>query len=60
VLYRWKEDEAGFAMPVEVGDPRHWITLKPVTTEWKTMPWTGTSDGFKVAADLYYVNVVKE
>jgi aminopeptidase N len=60
VSYRWKTDEAGFAMPIEVGDPQHWTTVKPVTQESKTMPWDGTSDSFKVATDLYYVNVVKE
>jgi aminopeptidase N len=60
VSYRWKEDEAGFAMPIEVGDPQHWTTVTPVTTESRTMPWDGTAEDFKVATDLYYVNVVKE
>jgi len=60
VSYRWKGDEVGFAMPIEVGDPKHWQMVKPVTTEWKTMPWTGTKDAFQVATDLYYVNVSKE
>jgi aminopeptidase N len=60
VSYRWKADEVGFAMPVEVGDPKHWLRVKPVTTGWKTMPWTGTKDAFQVATDLYYVDVSKE
>jgi aminopeptidase N len=60
VSYRWKADEVGFAMPIEVGDPKHWQVVKPVTTEWKTMPWTGTKDAFQVATDLYYVDVSKE
>jgi aminopeptidase N len=58
--YRWKEDEAGFAMPIEVGDPQHWTKVTPVTTESRTMPWDGTAEDFKVATDLYYVTVVKE
>jgi aminopeptidase N len=60
VSYRWKADEAGFAMPIEVGDAAHWTKIEPVTTEWKTMPWAGSKDGFKVATDLYYVNVSEE
>jgi len=60
VSYRWKADEVGFAMPVEVGDPKHWQKVKPVTIGWKTMPWTGTKDAFQVATDLYYVDVSKE
>ena len=60
VGYRWKADEAGFAMPIKVGDPQHWALVRPVTNEWKTMPWTGPKDDFQVAANLYYVNVSKE
>jgi len=60
VGYRWKADEVGFAMPIKVGNPQHWALVKPVTNEWKTMPWTGSKDDFQVAADLYYVNVSKE
>ncbi len=60
VSYRWKADEAGFAMPIEVGDATHWTSIRPVTTEWKTMPWAGTKEQFKVATDLYYVNVSEE
>jgi aminopeptidase N len=60
VEYRWRADEAAFAMPIEAGDAQHWTLLKPVTTEWKSMPWAGTKESFAVASDLYYVNVVKE
>jgi aminopeptidase N len=60
VEYRWKADEPGFALPVELGDPQHWTTVVPVTTEWKSMAWDGTKDSFEVATDRYYVNVVKE
>jgi aminopeptidase N len=60
VDYRWKADEAGFAMPIKVGDAEHWTLVKPVTREWKTMPWTKSKEDFAVATDLYYVNVVKE
>jgi len=60
VGYHWKTDEGGFAMPIKVGDPQHWTLIRPVTTEWRTMPWTGTQDAFQVATDLYYVTVIKE
>ncbi len=60
VSYRWKVEEAGFAMPIEVGDPAHWTLVKPVTKDWKTMRWTGTPDSFKVATDLYYVDVERQ
>jgi len=60
VSYRWKADEVRFAMPIEVGDPKHWERVKPVTMEWKTMSWMGTKDAFQVATDLYYVDVSKE
>ncbi len=60
VEYRWKADEAGFAMPIEVGDPLHWTKVTPVTTTWKAMPWAGPLSDVKVASDFYYVNVVKE
>ena len=43
-------------MPIRVGDPAKWQTIHP-TAEWKSLPWTATSGSFKVATDLYYVNV---
>jgi aminopeptidase N len=60
VSYRWKTDEAGFAMPLLVGGPDHLTRVTPVTTEAKSMPWTGTEDDFRVLTDLYYINVMKE
>ncbi len=62
VSYRWKADEPAFAMPIKVGDPAHWTLVTPTTMEWKDMPWDGrrTLEDFKVATDLYYVNVVKQ
>ena len=60
VGYRWKADEAGFAMPVKVGDAAAWTVVTPVVGEWKTMGWGKSKDEFAVATDLYYVNVVKE
>jgi aminopeptidase N len=59
-LYRWKADEAGFAMPIRIGDAQHWTTVTPLTNEWKSMPWSGTKDSFAVATELYYVHVSKE
>ncbi|MEO6924884.1 MAG: M1 family metallopeptidase, partial [Bryocella sp.] len=60
VEYRWKADEAGFAMPIEVGDSRRWTTINPVTGEWKSMPWNGSRADFHVATDFYYVDVSEE
>lgn len=56
VWYRWRADEHNFAMPIRVGDPARWQTVHP-TSEWKSVPWPGAKDAFKVATDLYYVNV---
>ena len=56
VAYRWKADERGFAMPIKVGDPAKWQMIQPAS-DWKSMPWTAGKDAFKVATDLYYVNV---
>jgi aminopeptidase N len=55
--YRWKADEREFAMPIRVGDPAKWQTIHP-TADWQSMPWALSRDQFKVATDLYYVNVV--
>ena len=56
VWYRWRADERSFAMPIRVGDPARWQTIHP-TAEWKSLPWTASRESFKVATDLYYVNV---
>ena len=58
VSYRWKADEAKFAMPIRVGKAGAWQLIEP-TTDWKTMPTSLTKDEFEVATDLYYVNVSK-
>jgi aminopeptidase N len=57
VSYKWQADEAGFAMPIRVGDARDGTVVMPVTTEWRTMPWADSAASFAVATDLYYVNV---
>jgi aminopeptidase N len=59
VAYRWKVDEAGFAMPVRVGKADAWKVIHP-TTEWKTMESSVPKDEFEVATDLYYVDVSKQ
>jgi aminopeptidase N len=58
VLYKWQADEAGFTMPVKVGDPAHWQTIHP-TLEWQVLKTPLSADDFKVATDLFYVNVSK-
>ena len=54
--YRWKADERAFALPIKVGDPANWQMIQP-TTDWKSMGWSAGSDAFKVATELFYVNV---
>jgi aminopeptidase N len=56
VWYRWNAAERAFAMPIRVGDPAKWQTIRP-SADWKSMAWTAGKDAFKVATDLYYVNV---
>ncbi len=58
VEYKWQADDPAFAMPVKVGDPAHWLTLKP-TNEWQTLKTPLTREQFQVATDLFYVNVSK-
>jgi len=59
VSYRWKADEANFAMPVGVGKRGAWQIVHP-TAEWKTMKTEIPAAEFEVATDLYYVNVSTE
>ena len=59
VAYRWNAAERGFAMPVKVGTPGAWQTIRP-TTDWQIMPTTLARDTFEVATDLFYVNVLKQ
>ena len=58
VSYRWKVDEAGFAMPVRVGTESNWELIQP-TTEWQTMKTKLTKEEFTAAMDLYYISVSK-
>jgi aminopeptidase N len=59
VAYRWKADEAAFAMPIRAGAKESWQILQP-TTEWKTMKTSLKKDDFAVDLDHYFVNVSKE
>jgi aminopeptidase N len=56
--YRWKADEAAFAMPVRVGAKDRWQLIQP-RSEWQSMKTPLSKDQFEVATDLYYVNVEK-
>ena len=58
VAYRWKADEADFAMPIRVGKPKAWQTITP-TVQWQTLPTRLGKEGFKVATDLYFVELTK-
>ena len=57
VKYRWIAQEPGFNMPVKAGDPKAWTVLHP-TSEWQTT--AGTRNSFKVATDLFYIQVVRD
>ena len=59
VVYRWKTDVTGFAMPVKVGAAAAWQTVE-ATNEWKTMKTSLTKETFEVATDLFYITVVKQ
>ena len=56
IAYRWNAAEPGFAMPVKVGTPGHWRTVRP-TGDWQVM---ANPDGaaFTAATDLAYIDVV--
>ncbi len=58
ISYRWQADEKGFDMPVKVGTPANWQTIKP-TTEWQKMKTSLSKDDFQVATELYYIDVKK-
>ncbi|MDE1154129.1 MAG: M1 family metallopeptidase [Acidobacteriaceae bacterium] len=60
VSYRWKAEDAKFAMPVAVGSAGKWTTVQPVVGSWKTMPWSGEASSFAVDTEHYFVNVEKE
>lgn len=59
VAYRWKVDEAGFAMPVRVGKKDSWQIIQ-ATTDWQAMKTPLAKDEFGVATELYYINVDKQ
>lgn len=58
VSYCWKADERAFAMPVRVGTKGHWETIHPANS-WKTMKTSLGKEEFRVATDLYCINVSK-
>jgi aminopeptidase N len=59
VMYRWKADEANFAMPVRVRQNGQ-STMIEATQQWKTMKTTVGKDQFEVATDEFFVDVVKQ
>jgi aminopeptidase N len=59
VSYRWEADEPDFDMPIRVGSDSAWQIVHPTTTEWKVLSTPIKKEDFKVATDLYYVNVRK-
>jgi aminopeptidase N len=59
LMYKWDADEVGFAMPVRVGVPGKWQTIKP-TTKWQTMKTSLSKDELQVDLDHFYVDVNKQ
>ena len=59
ISYRWKTDEAGFAMPIRVGKAGNWQTIRP-TAMWQTMKTDLKMKDFEVATDLYFIDVSKK
>jgi aminopeptidase N len=59
LAYRWRADERGFGMPIRVGDPKKWTTIRP-TADWQVVKAPAPRESFEVATDLYYVTVVKQ
>jgi len=59
LMYKWDADEVGFAMPVRVGVPGKWQTIKP-TTKWQTMKTSLSKDELQVDVDHFYVDVNKQ
>ncbi|MGC2299800.1 MAG: M1 family aminopeptidase [Acidobacteriaceae bacterium] len=59
VMYKWRADEPGFAMPIRVGTPDHWQIIHP-TTKWQSMQTSLTKEDFAVDTDHYYVDVNKQ
>jgi aminopeptidase N len=60
VSYRWQASEPDFAMPIRVGSSDNWQIVQPVTMEWKVLSTPIQKDDFKVATELYYVNVRRQ
>lgn len=56
VAFRWDAEARGFAMPIKVGRPGHWLTIHP-TSEWASLPTSLKPEEFEVATDLFYVAV---
>ncbi|MDQ3070805.1 MAG: M1 family metallopeptidase [Acidobacteriota bacterium] len=59
VAFRWKADERAFAMPVRIGTPGAWQTIRP-TTDWQSMKAPAGKDALQVATDLYYIGVARQ
>ena len=59
VAYRWRADEANFAMPVRIRQNGQSRVIEP-TEEWQTMKTNVGRDLFEVATDEYFVDVNKQ
>jgi aminopeptidase N len=62
MMYKWRADEPGFAMPIRVGavgtNEREWQTIYPTTT-WQSMKTKLTREQFAAATDLFFVDISK-
>ncbi len=59
MMYKWRADEPGFAMPVRVGTAGHWQTIRP-TADWQSMKTSLSKDDFAVDTDHFFVDVNKQ
>ena len=55
--FRWGAEEAGFAMPIRVGNGTNWTLIKPVTGEWRSIPWNQDPPHVNADEDHYYIKV---
>jgi aminopeptidase N len=59
MMYKWDAQEEDFTMPVRIGTPGHWQTIRP-TTKWQSMQTPVSKDELQVDVDHFYVDVNKQ
>jgi aminopeptidase N len=60
VDYQWKADVAGFDMPVRLGNPDHFMVVRPNTFDWQKIEFKNLSKKqFEIATDLFLIDTRK-